>query len=102
MSPKGVAESEKLEGVMHVTRMALGTALHSTVANMLYCLTIAKVPRGLMEGIHPAVSRKLVCGSLVLLVGDACNVTGVLDVLRKVDDNEGLTAIFILHHGNTW
>ena len=53
----GVADSEKLEGFMHVTGMALGTPLHSTVADMPYCLIIVEVPRGLMEGIHSVVSR---------------------------------------------
>ena len=54
---RGVADSEKLEGVMHVTGMAPGTPLHSTVANMPCCLIIVEVPRGLMEGIHSVVSR---------------------------------------------
>ena len=53
---KGVGDNETLEGVMHVTRKAPSTPLHSTVANMPYCLIIVEVPKGLMEGIHSDVS----------------------------------------------
>ena len=42
-----------------------------------------------MEGIHSVVSRNLVFGTLVLIVGEACDVLGVLDGLRKLHDNEG-------------
>ena len=68
-----VADSEKLEGVMHVTGMAPGTPLHSIVANMPYYLIIVDVPKGHMEGIHSVVSRNLVSGTLVLMVADACD-----------------------------
>ena len=78
---------------MHVTRIALGTPLHSTVANMPCCLIILEVMRGLMEGIHYVVSRNLVSRTLVLLIGDGCDVKGVLDGLRKMHDSAGLTAI---------
>ena len=46
-----------------------------------------------MEGIHSVVSRNLVSGTLVLIVGEACDVLGVMDGLRKLHDNEGLTPI---------
>ena len=48
-----------------------------------------------MEGIHSVVSRNLVFGTLVLIVGSACDVVGVLDGLRKLHDNEGLTTICV-------
>ena len=93
-----VTDSKSLDGVMHITGMAAGTPLHSTVANMPYCLIIVEVPKGRMEGIHSVVS--LVSVMLVLIVGEACDVLGVLDGLRKLHDNEGLTtfrvACFIL------
>ena len=96
----GVTDSKSLDGVMHITGMASGTPLHSTVANMPYCLVIVEVPKGHMEGIHSVVSRNLVSGTLVLIVGSACDVVGVLHGLRKLHDNEGLTttcvACFIL------
>ena len=91
----GVADGEKREGVMAVTGMALGTPLHSTVANMPHCLIIVEVPKGRMEGIHSVASQNLVSGTLVLMVGDACNVTGVLDGLQKISDKKGLTTIRI-------
>ena len=65
----GVANGEKLEGVMHVASMAPGTPLHSTVANMPCCLIIVEAPKGHMEGIHSVVSRNLVFRTLVLMVG---------------------------------
>ena len=37
----------------------------------------------------------MVSGTLVLLVGDACDVTGIVDGLRKLHDNEGPTTICI-------
>ena len=93
-APKaGVTDNKSLDGVMHITGMASGTLLHSTVANMPYCLIIVEVPKGHMEGIHSVVSRNLVSGTLVLIVGEACDVLGVLDGLRKLHDNEGLTTI---------
>ena len=91
----GVIDSKSLDGVMHVTGMASGTLLHSTVTNMPYCLIIVEVPKGHMEGIHSVVSRNLVSGTLVLIVGSACDVLGVLDGLRKLHDNEGLTTICV-------
>ena len=89
----GVTDSKSLHGVMHIIGMAPGTPLHSTVANMPYCLIIVEIPKGHMEGIHSVVSRNLVFGTLVLIVGEACDVLGVLDGLRKLHDNEGLTTI---------
>ena len=80
---------------MHVTGMVPGNPLHSIVANMPYCLIIVERPRGLIEGIHSIVSRNLVFGTLVLVVGDACDVRGVLDVLRTMCDIEGLPTIRI-------
>ena len=91
----GVTGSKSLDGVMHITGMASGTPLHSTVANMLYCLIIVEVPKRHMEGIHFVVSRNLVSGTLVLIVGTACDVLGVLDGLQKLHDNEGLTRICV-------
>ena len=91
----GVTNSKSLDGVMHITGMAFGTPLHSTVANMPYCLIIVEVSKGRMEGIHSVVSRNLVSGTLVLIVGSACDVVGVLDGLRKLHDNEGLTTICV-------
>ena len=79
----GVAKSQKLEGVMHVNGMAP------------YCFMIFEVPRGLMEGIHCVMSRNLVCGTHVVVVGEACDVTGVLDVLPKMHDNVSVTTIRI-------
>ena len=70
---KGVADSEKPEGVMHVTGMALGTPLHSAIADMPYCLIIVEVPSGRMEGIHSVLSRNAVSRTLDLLVGDVCD-----------------------------
>ena len=87
----GVTDSKSLDGVMHITGMASGTPLHSTVANMPYYLIIVEVPKGHMEGIHSVVSRNLVSGTLVFIVGSACDVVGVLDGLGKVHDNQGLT-----------
>ena len=46
-----------------------------------------------MEGIHSVVSRNLVSGTLVLIFGEACDVLGVLDGLRKLHDNEGWTTV---------
>ena len=89
----GVTNSKSLDGVMHTTGMAPGTPLHSTVANMPYCLIIVEVPKGHMEGIHSVVSRNWVSGTLVLIVGEAFDVLAVLDGLRKLHDNEGLTTI---------
>ena len=91
----GVTDSKSLDGVMHITGMASGTPLHSSVANMPYCPIIVEVPKGHMEGIHSAVSRNLVSGTLVLIVSSACDVLGVLDGLRKLHDNEGLTTICV-------
>ena len=91
----GVAYIEKLERVMHVTGIAPSTPLHTTVANMPYCLIIFEVPSGLMEGIHYVVGRNWVSGTLVLLVGDACDVAGAVDGLWKLHDNEGPTTIRI-------
>ena len=88
-----MTSSKSLDGVMHITGMARGTPLHSTVANMPYCLIIVEVPKGHMEGINSVVSRTLVSGTLVLIVGEACGVLGLLDGLRKLHDNEGLTTI---------
>ena len=45
--------------------------------------------------IHSVVSRHLVSGTLVLIVSSACDVLGVLDDLRKLQDNEGLTTICV-------
>ena len=89
----GVTDIKSLDGVMHITGMASGMPLHSTVANMPYCLIIVEVPKGHVEGIHSVVSRNLVSGTLVLIVGSACDVVGVLDGLRKLHDNEGLKTI---------
>ena len=89
----GVTDSKSLDGVMHITGMAPGTPLHSTVVNMPYCLIIVEVSKGHMEGIHCVVGRNLVSGTPVLIVGEACDVLGVLDGLRKLHDNEGLTTI---------
>ena len=91
----GVTDSKSLDGVMHITGMASGTPLHSTVANMPYCLIIVEVPKGHMECIHSVVSRNLVSGTLVLIVGSACDVVGVLDGLRKLHDNGGWTTICV-------
>ena len=91
----GVIDRKSLDGVMHITGMASGTPLHSTVANMPYCLIIVEVPKGHMEGMHSVVSRNLVSGTLVLIVGEACDVLGVLDGLRKLHDNKGLTTIHV-------
>ena len=91
----GVTDSKSLDGVMHITRMACGTPLHSTVAHMPYCLIIVEVPKGHMQGIHSVVNRNLVSGTLVLIVASACDVVGVLDGLRKLHDNEGLTTICV-------
>ena len=90
-----MTDSKSLDGVMHITGMASGTPLHSTVANMPYCLIIVEVPKEHMEGIHCVVSRNLVYGTPVLIVGSACDVLGVLDGLRKLHDNEGLTTICV-------
>ena len=89
----GVTDSKSLNGIMHIIGMASGTPLHSTMANLPYCLIIVEVPKGHVEGIHSAVTRNLVSGTLVLIVGEACDVLGVLDGLRKLHDNEGLTTI---------
>ena len=43
-----------------------------------------------MEGIHSVVSRNLVSGTLVLIVGEACDVLGVLDGLRKFYDKKAV------------
>ena len=91
----GVTDSKSLDGVMHITGMAYGTPPHSTVANMPYCLIIVEVSKGHMEGIHSVVSRNLVSGTLLLIVGSTCDVMGLLDGLRKWHDNEGLTAICV-------
>ena len=91
----GVTDSKSLDGVMHITGMASGTPLHSTVASMPYCLIIVEVPNGHMEGIHSVVSCNLVSGTLVLIVGTTCDFLGVLDGLRKLHDNEGLTTICV-------
>ena len=40
-----VTDSKSLDGVMHITGMAPGTPLHSTVANMPYCLIIVEVSK---------------------------------------------------------
>ena len=48
-----------------------------------------------MEGIQSVVSRNLVCGTPVLIVGSACDVCGLLAGLRKLHDNEGLTTIHV-------
>ena len=93
----GVTDSKSLDGVMHITGMASGTPPHSTVANMPYCLIIVEVPKGHMEGIHSVVSRNLVSGTLILIVGTACDVLGVLDGLRKLHDSEGLTTICVAY-----
>ena len=74
---------------MYVIGMAPGTPRHSIVANIPYYLIIVGVPKGHMEGIYSVASQNLVCGTLVLMVGYACNVMGVLDWLRKMHDNEG-------------
>ena len=76
---------------LYNTGMAFGTPLHSTVANMPYCMIIVEVPKGHTEGIHSVVSRNLVSRTLVLIVGSPCDVVGVLYGLRKLQDNEGLT-----------
>ena len=89
-----VADSEKLDWVMHVTGIAPDTPLHSTGANGLCCLIIVEVPKGHMEGIHSVVSQNLVFGTLVLIVGDACDVTAVLHGLPKVHNNQGLIPKF--------
>ena len=86
-----MTDSKSLDGVMHIIGMAPSTPLHSTVANMPYCLIIVEIPKGHMEGIHSVVSCNLVSGTLVLIVGEACDVLGVLDGPRKLHDNEGLT-----------
>ena len=39
------------------------------------------------------MSPNLVCGTLVLMVGDACDVSGVLDGLHKMHDSEALCRI---------
>ena len=91
----GVIDCKSLDGIMHINGMASGTPLHCTVANMPYCLISVEVPKGHMEGIHSVVSRNLVSGMLVLIVGSACDVLGVLDGLRKLHDNEGLTNICV-------
>ena len=75
---QGVGDSEKLEGVMHVTGMGPCIPLHPSAANKPSCLIIVEVPRGLVERIRCVVSRNLVLGTLVLVVGDAYNVTCVL------------------------
>ena len=92
-----MTDSKSLDGVMHITGMASSTLLHSRVANMPYCLIIVEVPKGHMEGIHSVVSRNLVSRTLVLIVGSACDVVGVLDGLRKLHDNEGLTTICVAY-----
>ena len=46
---KGVADSEKLEWIMHVTSMAPRTPPHSIATKMLYCLIIDEVPRDLLK-----------------------------------------------------
>ena len=89
----GVTESKSLDGVMPITGLACATPLHFTVANMPYCRIIVEVPKGHMEGIHSVVNRNLVSGTLVLIVGEACDVPGVVDGLRKLHGNEGLTRI---------
>ena len=95
-APKaGVTDSKSLDGVMHITGMASGMPLHSTVANMPYCLIIVEVPKGHMEGINSVVSSNLVSGTLVLIVGSACDVFGVPDGLRKLHDNKGWTTICV-------
>ena len=91
----GVTDNKSLDAVMHITGMASGTPLHSTVANMPYCLIIVEVAKGHMEGIHSVVSGNLVFGTLVLIVGSACDVLGVLHGLRKLHDNKGLTTICV-------
>ena len=91
----GVTDSKSLDGVKHITGMASGTPLHSTVANMPYCLIIVEIPKGHMEGIHSVVSHNLVSGTLVLIVGSACDVVGVLDGLGNLHDNEGLATICV-------
>ena len=91
----GVTDRKSLDVVMHITWMASGTLLHSTVANMPYCPIIVELPKGYMEGIHSVVNRNLVSWTLVLIVGSACDVLGVLDGLRKLHDNEGLTTICV-------
>ena len=91
----GLRPQRRLNGVMHITGIASGTPVPSTVANMPYCLIIVEVPKGHMEGIHSVVSRNLVSGTLVLIVGAACDVLGVLDGLRKLHNNEGLTTICV-------
>ena len=64
----GVTDSKSLDGVMHITGMASGTPLHSTVANMLYCLIIVEVPKGHVEGIHSVVSAIWCPGRLFSLL----------------------------------
>ena len=48
-----------------------------------------------MEGIHSVFSRNSVSGTLVPFVGEACDVLEVLDGLRMLHDNEGLTTIHV-------
>ena len=88
-----MTDTNSLDGVMHIIGMVSGTPLHSTVANMPYCLIIVKALKGHMEGIPSVVRRNLVSRTLVLIVGEACDVLGVLDGFRKLHENEGLTTI---------
>ena len=94
---RGVANNESLDGVMHVTPMVPGTPLHSTVANMPYCLIVMEVLKGHMEGIHSVVIRNLVSGTFVPIVGDNSDVTLLVDGLRKMHENEGLRTIRIAY-----
>ena len=91
----GLTDSKSLDGVMQITGMAPGTPLHPTVANMPYCVIIVEVPKAHMEGIHSVVSRNMVSRTLVPIVGKARDVLGVLDGLRKLHDNNGLTTICV-------
>ena len=91
----GLTDSKSLDGVMQITGMAPGTPLHPMVANMPYCVIIVEVPKAHMEGIHAVVSRNLVSGTLVPIVGEACDVLGRLDGLGKFHNNEGLTTICV-------
>ena len=66
-------------------------------ANLRYSLITVVVSKGHMEGIHSIVIRSLVPGMLVLMVGDVCDTTVVLEGYQNVHDNPGLTIFRIAY-----